>query len=140
MYPDANGMDRLPPHNREAERSLLGSMIRDNNVVPDVVQLIRAEHFYVFAHQKIFEGITDLAVEQGKPADIVTLANWLKEHQVLGDAGGNEYIVELWDAAPSAANARHYAEIIRQKAIVRHLIHACNELQREAYDQTQPAN
>ncbi len=140
MYPDASGMDRLPPHNREAERSLLGSMIRDNNVVPDVVQLIRAEHFYVFGHQKIFEAIADLAVEKGKPADLITLSDWLKEHQLLEDAGGLDYIMGLWDAAPSAANARHYAEIIRQKAIVRHLIHACNELQREAYDQTQPAN
>jgi replicative DNA helicase len=140
MYPDAKGMDRLPPHNREAERSLLGSMLRDNEAIPDIVQMVRAENFYVFAHQKIFEGITTLAVEQGKPADIITLANWLKENQALEDAGDNQYIVELWDAAPSAANARHYAEIIRQKAIVRNLIHACNDLQREAYDQTQPAS
>lgn len=137
---EANGADRLPPHNREAERSLLGSLLRDNDVVADVVQLIRAEHFYVFAHQKIFEGITNLSVEQGKPADIVTLANWLTERQLLEDAGGPGYIAELWDAAPSAANARHYAEIIRQKAIIRHLIHACNDLQRDAYDQVQPAS
>jgi replicative DNA helicase len=135
---EANGMDRLPPHHRDAERSLLGSLLRDNEAIPDIVQLTRAEHFYVFAHQKIFEGITDLAVEQGKPADIVTLANWLTEKQALEDAGGPSYLAELWDAAPSAANARHYAEIIRQKAIVRHLIHACNDLQRAAYDQAQP--
>src|SRR5581483_9155730 len=139
MYPENNGTDRLPPHNREAERSLLGSLIKDNNVIPDVVQLIRADNFYVFAHQKIFDGIAHLGVEQGKPVDIITLTEWLREHQLLQDAGGDQYIVELWDAAPSAANARHYAEIIRQKAIVRNLIHACNDLQREAYDQTQPA-
>jgi replicative DNA helicase len=137
---DMNGMDRLPPHNREAERSLLGSMLRDNNVVPDVVQLVRADNFYVFGHQKIFEAITNLNVEQGKPADIVTVVNWLTENQALEDAGGHEYVGELWDAAPSAANARHYAEIIRQKAIVRNLIHACNEVQRDAYDQLLPAN
>lgn len=140
MYPDANGSERLPPFNREAERSLLGSMLRDNNVIPDIVQLTRPDHFYVFAHQKIFEGIATLAVEEGKPADIITLSNWLREKKYLDDAGGDPYIVELWDAAPSAANARYYAEIIRQKAIVRHLIHACNDLQREAYDQALPPN
>src|SRR5438874_11502054 len=122
MSYDSTGMEHLPPHNREAERSILGSMLRDNNVVPDVVQLVRAEEFYVFAHQKIFEAITLLFVEAGKPADIVTVSNWLTEKQLLEDAGGYGYLVDLWTAAPSSANARSYADIIRQKAIVRHLI------------------
>ncbi|HMF20018.1 MAG TPA: DnaB-like helicase N-terminal domain-containing protein, partial [Gemmataceae bacterium] len=55
--------ERLPPQDREAERSVLGSMLRDNIVIGDVVQVLRAEHFYVFAHQKIFEAITTLAVD-----------------------------------------------------------------------------
>src|ERR1700688_3378953 len=130
--------DRLPPHNREAERSVPGSMMRDNKVIPDVVQSLRAEDFYVFAHQKIYEAMADLYVVQGKPADAVTLADYLQEKQLTADVGGPAYLVELWDAAPSAANAVHYGEIVRQKAIVRNLIHACNELQRDAYDQVMP--
>ena len=139
MSYEYDGNDRLPPHNRDAERSVLGSMLRDNNVIPEVVQLVRADDFYVFAHQKIFEALATLNIEQGKPADVVTLANWLNDNKLIEDAGGYAYLVELWDAAPSAANARHYADIIRQKAIVRNLIHACNDLQQDAYNQVLPA-
>jgi replicative DNA helicase len=139
MPQDQGSVERLPPHDREAERGVLGSMIRDNELIPEVVQLVRAENFYVFAHQKIFEAIATLAVERGQPADPVTLANYLKEKRLIEDAGGYAYIVELWDAAPSAGNAKYYADIIRQKALIRHLIHACNELAGDAYDQAQPA-
>src|SRR5437867_9031874 len=126
-------MDRLPPHNRDAERSLLGSMLRDNQVIPEAVNLVRAEHFYVFGHQKIFEAITKLNDDDGKPADIVTVAEWLSQAKLMDDVGGHGYLVELFDAAPSAAHYRQYAEIIREKAIVRNLIHACTDLQAEAY-------
>jgi replicative DNA helicase len=140
MYPDSNGVtDRLPPHNRDAERSLLSSMLRDNNVIPEAVNLVKADHFYVFGHQKIFEAITKLNDDAGKPADIVTVAEYLIQNKLLDDVGGPGYLAELWDAAPSAANFRQYAEIIRQKAIVRNLIHACTDLQAEAQDQSQPA-
>src|SRR4051794_25389499 len=140
MAGDYDGLDRLPPHNREAERSILGSMLRDNNIIPEVVNRVRADDFYVFGHQKIFEGIATLNVEQGKAADYITLGDWLKEKQFLEDAGGHSYLVDLWDAAPgSVGNARHYADIVRQKAIVRNLIHACNDLSQQAYDQAMPA-
>ncbi|MCS7046417.1 MAG: replicative DNA helicase [Gemmataceae bacterium] len=130
--------DRAPPHDREAERGILGSMLRDNALIPEIVQLVRASDFYIFAHQKIFEALVALAVTQGKPADPVTLANYLKENQLVEDTGGYAYIIELWDAAPSAGNHRYYAEIIRQKAIVRNLIHACNELAADAVDEARP--
>jgi replicative DNA helicase len=140
MYPDSNNVtDRLPPHNRDAERSLLSSMLRDNNVIPEAVNLVKADHFYVFGHQKIFEAITKLNDDAGKPADIVTVAEYLIQAKLIDDVGGMPYLAELWDAAPSAAHYRQYAEIIRQKAIVRNLIHACTELQAEAYDQSVPA-
>src|SRR5947209_4779066 len=115
MAGDYDGADRLPPHNREAERSILGSMLRDNRVIPDIVTRLRAEDFYVFGHQKIFEGLAAL-MEQGKAADYITLGDWLKEKQYLEDAGGHSYLVDLWDAAPgSAGNALQYADIVRQK-------------------------
>jgi replicative DNA helicase len=140
MAGDYDGADRLPPHNREAERSILGSMLRDNRVIPEIVTRLRAEDFYVFGHQKIFEGLATL-MEQGKAADYITLGDWLKEKQYLEDAGGHSYLVDLWDAAPgSAGNARHYADIVRQKAIVRNLIHACNDLSQQAFEQALPAN
>lgn len=136
MEIEQGSVERLPPHNREAERGVLGSMLRDNQLIPEVVQLVRADDFYVFAHQKVFEAITTLAIDRGHPADAVTLANYLKEKQLLEDAGGYAYLIELWESAPSAGNAKYYADIIRQKALVRRLIHACNDLAADAYDQS----
>jgi replicative DNA helicase len=139
MPPERDGVDRLPPQNREAERSVLGSMIRDNGVINEIVQIVRADNFYTDAHQKIFQAIVTLN-DQGHPVDLVILADLLKEQKQLEDIGGYAYLAELWDAAPTAANAEYYARIVRDKAIVRNLIHAGNEVLRDAYDQTQPAD
>ena len=139
MSQDRELEQRLPPHDREAERGLLGSLLRENELVGDIVHLIKAEHFYSFAHQELFKAITTLSVDRGIPADPVTLNNYLSEQQLIDDVGGARAIIELWDGAPSAANAVHYAEIIRQKAIVRNLIRTCTELQTEAYEAMRPA-
>ncbi|HEX5272497.1 MAG TPA: replicative DNA helicase [Gemmataceae bacterium] len=134
------GPDRLPPHNLDAERSVLGSMLRDNKVIGDVVNVLQhPEHFYTDAHQKIFKGITALYINKGQPADLVTLSEHLKQEKQIEDVGGYSYIAELWDAAPTAANAEYYAKIVREKGMIRALIHASNEILRDAYDQGQPA-
>ncbi len=136
----AEGSERLPPQNLDAERSVLGSMLRDNQVVGDVVNVLQhAEHFYTDAHQKIFKGITTLYIDRGQPADLVTLAEYLKQEKQIEDVGGYPYLAELWDAAPTAANAEFYAKIVREKGMIRALIHASNEILRDAYDQAQPA-
>jgi replicative DNA helicase len=136
--PDKEGPDRLPPYNREAERSVLGSMLRDNKVIGDVVQIVRAEHFYTDAHQKIFQGIIGL-YDRGHPADLVTLAEQLRQQGQIEDVGNYAYLAELWDAAPTAANAEFYARIVRDKGLVRGLIHATTEILRDSYDQAMPA-
>jgi len=140
MRDNSNGSERLPPHNPEAERSVLGAMLRDNGVIGDVVQILRAEHFYVFSNKKIYEGITTLFVERGHPADLVTLAEHLKGQQLIEEIGGYRYLTEIWESAPSAANAEYYARIVREKSIVRNLIHVCTDIQRDAQDQIQPAD
>src|SRR4051812_46699200 len=85
MAQDRGSEPRLPPNDREAERCVLGSMLRDNEVIGEVVQVLKAEHFYAFAHQKLFEAIAALVVDRGVPADPVTLANYLNEQQLLQD-------------------------------------------------------
>jgi replicative DNA helicase len=133
--------ERLPPHSREAERSVLGSMLRDNVVINDVIQIINEDSFYTDAHQKIFRGIHSLYNKgMGHPADMVTLAEWLKEQKFMEDVGGYSYLAELWDASPTAANAEYYARIVRDKALVRGLIHASTEILRDSYDQGMPAD
>src|SRR5205807_9215324 len=78
--------------------------------------------------------------DSGKPVDLVLLAELLKENKHIEDVGGYGYLGELWDAAPTAANAEYYARIVRDKAIVRSLIHASTEILRDSYDQVMPAD
>ena len=114
-------------------------MLRDNGVIGDVLQIIRGENFYADAHQKTFSAIVSL-YDRGHPVDLVMLAELLKEQKHIEDIGGYAYLAELWDAAPTAANAEYYARIVRDRAIVRHLIHASTEVLRDAYDQAMPAD
>jgi replicative DNA helicase len=136
---DRDTADRLPPYNRDAECSALGSMLRDNDVIDDVVQILNEQHFYTDAHQKIWRGILALH-DKRHPVDLVTLAEWLKEQKLLEDVGGYAYVGELWDAAPTAANAEYYARIVRDKGLVRELIHTTTEILRDAYEQSTPAD
>jgi replicative DNA helicase len=140
MPPETDGTERLPPQSREAERSVLGSMLRDNGVISVVVQLLRQENFYSDANQKIYKAISDLNDKGGQPVDVVLLAEELKQRGQIEDIGGYSYLAELWDAAPTAANAEYYARIVRDRAVVRNLIHASTEILRDAYDQAQPAD
>src|SRR5689334_18450094 len=114
MATDSQNLERLPPHNRDAERSVLGSMLRDNGVIGDVLQIVREDNFYADAHQKIFQAITTL-YDKGQPVDLVLLADYLKDQKQIDDIGGYAYLAELWDAAPTAANAEYYARIVRDK-------------------------
>ncbi len=132
--------DRLPPYNREAEQSVLGSMLRDNHVIDDVVNILaKPEYFYTDAHQKIFQAILDLNKE-AHPVDLVTLADVLFKQKLMDDVGGAPYLAQLWDAAPTAANALYYARIVREKGILRSLVHKGTEIVRDAYDQSAPAD
>jgi replicative DNA helicase len=139
MPPNMDAADRLPPQSRDAERSVLGSMLRDNGVIGDVIQLVRDESFYLDAHQRIYQAIRTI-YDRGHPVDLVMLAEYLKEQKQIEDIGGYAYLAELWDAAPTAANAEYYAHIVRDKSVVRNLIHASTEILRDSYDQAMPAD
>jgi replicative DNA helicase len=141
MPSEKQGPDRLPPQSPEAERSVLGSMLRDREVIADVLQVLARDgtQFYADAHQKIFLAMVGLS-EKGHPIDLITLAEELKQRGQIEDVGGYGYLGELWDAAPTAANAEYYARIVRERAVVRNLIHAGTEILRDAYDQAQPAD
>ncbi len=139
MSPDKTPPDRLPPQSREAEQSVLGSMLRNNQVIGDIVQVVRAEHFYSDAHQQIYQAMISL-YDKAHPVDLVTLAEELKQRGQIENIGSYKALAELWEAAPTAANAEYYARIVRDRAMVRHLIHASTEILRDSYDQVLPAD
>lgn len=131
--------ERLPPHNKEAERGVLGGILRDPDTLPDVQQVLRPENFYFDAHQKIYQAICDLANE-GQPVDLVMVYDRLKKMKVAEDVGGHAFLAELWESVPTGANVEFHARIVRDTAMVRALIHAGNEILRDAYDRTQSAD
>jgi replicative DNA helicase len=139
MSAESSFADRLPPQNLEAERSVLGSLLRDNAIIGDVINILqRADTFYLDAHQKVFQGIIDL-YDKGKPVDLVILADLLATRKQIEDVGGYKYLAELWESAPTAANAEYYSRIVRDKSINRGLIHATTEILRDAYEQSTSA-
>lgn len=131
--------DRLPPQNLDAERCVLGSMLRDNEVIDEVAMALTADSFYLDAHQKIFRAILGLRNKSGQAVDLVLLHEDLSNRGQLEDVGRAAYLAKLWDAAPTAANVGYYARIVREKGILRSLIRASTEIMRDAYDQGQPA-
>lgn len=136
---ESSGSGRLLPQSLDSERSVLGSMFRSNEVIGDVVQILNVDNFYSDAHQKIYKAMIVL-YEAGKPVDLVVLTEALKQANQIDDVGGYGALAELWDAAPTAANAVHYAHIVRDRSIVRSLINVGNEILRDAYDQVGPAD
>jgi replicative DNA helicase len=133
--PPAALADRLPPQNLEAEQGVLGSILQENDVLHDVVPLLTVEDFYRDAHQVIYRAVRDL-YDLGKAVDGITLADELARRDQLQAVGGVEALAEIQNSVPHAANARYYAEIVRQKSIARQLIESANEILREGYSNT----
>jgi replicative DNA helicase len=124
---------RLPPQSIEAEESILSSILIDNGTLTDILDVISADDFYKNAHKTIFQSIAELYAKS-EPADITTLSNALREKDKLEMIGGATYLVRLVDSVPIASNARHYAKIIKDKAILRRLIEAANNTVNQCFD------
>ncbi|QJW93933.1 replicative DNA helicase [Frigoriglobus tundricola] len=128
--------DRLPPQNRDAERGVLGGILRDPDTLPVVQQHIVADNFYFDAHQKIYQALCELSTEN-QPIDLVLLYDKLRKNKHLEDVGGQAYLVDLWESVPTGANAEYHAKLVKDTAMVRGLIHASNEILRDAYERTE---
>ncbi|WP_369602768.1 replicative DNA helicase [Hahella sp. SMD15-11] len=124
---------RTPPHSNEAEQSVLGGLMLDNSTWDHVSDLITSQDFYRVEHRLIFEAISRLANES-QPLDAITVSQELERRGELEKAGGLAYLSELARNTPSAANIRAYADIVRERAVLRRLITAANEIQEQAYN------
>lgn len=128
------GFDRLPPQNLEAEKVVLGSIFLENHSFDDVADLLTADHFYLPAHRRIFGAILKLRDDGRDAFDPVMVGESLEKSGTLEEVGGYEYLEEIFHAVPHAAHAKHYAEIVRDKAVQRRLIFACTDILRAAYE------
>ncbi len=124
---------KLPPQHIEAEQSVLGGMLLQNDAIHRVVEILRPEDFYRDAHRQIFQAIIEL-YQKNEPADLVTVTNVLKKNGVLDQVGGASYLSELVDHVPTAANVAAYGKIIREKAVVRHLITGATDIVSRGYE------
>jgi replicative DNA helicase len=118
---------RTPPHSIEAEQAVLGGLLLDTAAWDQVADAVAAEDFYRRDHRLIFEAIGQLAVES-KPCDVVTVSEQLQRHGLLEEAGGLEYLGRLARDTPSASNVRAYAQIVKERSLLRALVTAGSEI------------
>lgn len=134
----AAAIDRLPPHDEEAERAVLGCVMLDGaKVMPDCIQSIgpALEIFYSEGHRALYRCMVEMYDAQ-EPIDLVTLRNWLEFQSLLDQVGGLNYLAGLADTVPSASNLAYYLEILHEKYKARRLIYLCTEKVSSAYDNT----
>jgi replicative DNA helicase len=124
------------PHSMEAEQSVIGAMMLDREAIVVVTEILKAEDFYKQSHKEMFEAILSLN-EKGEPVDLITIIEELKQRGVLDVAGGVNYITDIANSVPTTANIKYYAKIVEEKAILRRLIKASNEILNISYGATE---
>ncbi|MBM3707281.1 MAG: replicative DNA helicase [Actinobacteria bacterium] len=130
---DTSKLDRVPPYNLEAEESVLGSMLISKEAIITVLEILSEEDFYRNSNREIFNSIKELFTA-GEPADVITVADHLKKKDFLEEVGGNTYIHSLVSIIPLAANAEHYARIVKHNSVLRKLIYAATEIATMGYE------
>ncbi len=129
---------RIPPHDQQAEISVLGSILIDKDAVFSVAPILKPEYFYQDIHKFIFEAVLAL-YEERQPVDLVTVADKLKKKKRLKQVGGSSYLASLIEQVPTSAHAEMYAQIIKDAATKRELITAASNLTESAFDDEKTA-
>jgi len=136
---DPTDLLKIPPHSIEAEQSVLGGLMLDNHAWEKIADRVTEEDFYRYDHRLIFRAIADLA-EDNQPLDIITLSEWLGKRGDLDDAGGFAYLGTMAKDTPSAANIRAYADIVRERSILRQLIGVGTDIADSAFNPGEKAS
>jgi replicative DNA helicase len=126
--------NNVPPHNLEAEQSLLGSLLVDKDAVTKVADMVNPRDFYSDRHRIVFETVIDL-FEKHAPLDFLALGNRLEEKNALEKVGGRAYLAKLQNAVPTSAHVKHYAEIVQKKATLRRLLNAAGKITELGYEE-----
>ena len=134
----AKSLERSLPHNVDAEKSVLGSILVNNENYYRVIEILRPEDFYLDAHRVIFRQMVEL-MERSRAIDLITIQEELVRASSLESAGGIAYLAGLLDGIPHLVNIEHYIEIIREKSLLRQMINSTNKIMSECFDQAEPA-
>ena len=127
--------DKVPPHNLDAEQAVLGALLLEWGAMSDVVTMLKADRFYSFQNQMIFEAMVSL-FKQNVHGDTLTIINELTKLGKIEQAGGTAYIASLTDTVPTAANVSYYVGIVLDAAVRRDLIRMSSELRASSFDET----
>ena len=126
---------RVPPHNLEAEQSILGGLMVDSYAFDQVSAIITEEDFYKIAHRKIYSAIAQLYAKS-QPIDIITVSNYLTDSKELDAIGGPSYLAEVMNSTPTAAHIETYSKIVHEKALMRKLIHMSGEIIEKSFSES----
>ncbi|WP_027399457.1 replicative DNA helicase [Anaerovorax odorimutans] len=126
--------ERVPPHNDDAEKSVIGSVILDKEALFDVMEILKPEDFYNEMHKEIFAAILEI-YRRNEPVDTLTLSEELKKRKSLEMVGGRAYIALLSSMVPSTSNASYYAKIVGEKAVLRRLIGTASDIIEKGYQE-----
>lgn len=134
-----NLFEKIPPQSREAEISVLGSMLMEESALVRALESLKPFYFYEDAHQKIFVAAQSL-FEKNQAADLVTVAEELRKRKQLEEVGGASYLTQLTASVPTAVNVEHYAQIVKEKALLRRLISTATQILHESYEPESEVN
>jgi replicative DNA helicase len=129
-----DNLRKVPPQNLEAESSVLGGILLENDAINQVLELLRPEDFYRESHRKVFRAMIELS-DRAEPVDLITLSEFLKSRNELEAVGGTAYLASLADFVPTAANISYYARIVREKSILRSLINTATDIATRGYEE-----
>ncbi len=113
--------NKVPPHSNEAEMAVLGAMLIDKEVIDGITEILQPKHFYSDIHRRIYEAVLDMR-QRGMPVDVVTLSEELRKTGRLDELGGQKYLADLMEKVSTAAHTQAYANIVRERALMRELI------------------
>src|SRR4030043_1720774 len=126
-------LEKVPPQNVEAEQSILGAILIDNEALPKALEIIDNEDFYKLTHRKIFNAMLEL-FDKNEPIDLITLTDYLRRKDELEAIGGVSYLSSLVNMVPTAANIRYHSKIVREKALLRGLLKSATEIASRVYE------
>jgi replicative DNA helicase len=130
----SESLEKVPPHNAEAERSLLGSILIDKEAIYKIADEVDANDFYKSKHEQIYDAMMDLYAKN-EPVDVLTLSNRLEEKDTLEKIGGKSYLVKLSNTVPTASHIKEYAKIVQRKSTIRQLLKASHKISKMGYDE-----